>query len=292
MGRPNVGKSTLVNGMLLEDRVITNDLPGTTRDSVYVQWIHKGRRIVLVDTAGIRPARKSHLPIDQLVDEDVEKALKYSHIVVLVIDAMHAFMKQDFMIINKIMDEGRGVVIVANKWDAVPDKYRAKAVKWMQKQIERGLGQAKGIPIAFISAKTGQRVPKVMDEVLRVYEKWNTRVSSGLVNRWLTQLKKIQKFPGVDGRFVKIRYLMQTNVRPPTFYMFVNDKKLVDETFRRFIRNRIIKEFGLEGVPLRVMVRDQKQVYKNKGYENLTKNTQKVIQRIRMYKKKMAKPTY
>lgn len=97
-----------------------------------------------------------------------------------------------------------------------------------------------------------------MDEVLRVYEKWNTRVSSGLVNRWLNALKKVHRFPGVDGRFIKIRYLMQVNVRPPTFYMFVNDKKLVDESFKRYIRNSLVKEFGFEGVPVRVMVRDQK----------------------------------
>ena len=127
------------------------------------------------------------------------------------------------------------------------------------------MGQAKGIPLTFVSAKEGIRVEKILDEVLWVYEKWNTWVSSGLLNKWLAALKWVHRFPGEGGRPIKIRFIMQINVRPPTFYMFVNDANIVNETFWRFIWNAIVKEFGFEGVPVRILVRDSKQVYRNKG---------------------------
>jgi GTPase len=292
MGRPNVGKSTFVNSVLKENWVIVNDLPGTTRDSVFVEWIHRGRRMKLIDNAGIRLASQAKSKIEEMVEEEVDKSLRYSHVGILVIDSMQAFMKQDMMVVQKVLEEGRALVIVANKWDLVEDKYKAKAVKWMQKQLERGLGQAKGIPLCYISAKEGVWVDKVMDEVLWVYEKWNTRVSSSFVNKWLTALKKIHKFPGENGRHIKIRFMMQINVRPPTFYMFVNDTRLVTETFRRFIWNTLVREFGFEGVPVRVLVRDSKAAYRQKKYDTLPWNTQKVLERIKLYQTKMQKPTF
>lgn len=120
-----------------------------------------------------------------MLQQDVFDAIKYSHVVAVMIDSLEAFTAADMTLIKRVLDEGRAVVVVANKWDLVDDKYKKKAVKWMEKQLEKGLGQAKGIPIAFISARTGQRQNKVMDEVLRVYEKWNTRVSTGLLNKWM-----------------------------------------------------------------------------------------------------------
>ena len=163
VGRPNIGKSTFVNSLLRENRVVANDMPGTTRDSVQVQWSFDGRRIVLADTAGIKPG--TGLPktsADMLVNEQVETTVNYSHVICVMIDCMQAFTSVDMQIIDKVLEEGRGVVILANKWDLVDDKYKKKAVQWMEKQLERGLGQAKGIPIAFISAKTGARVDIVM----------------------------------------------------------------------------------------------------------------------------------
>lgn len=192
MGRPNIGKSTFVNGLLRDNRVVANDMPGTTRDCIQVQWEYQGRRIVLVDTAGIKPG--TGLPKDQveiMVNEQVDKSIDFSHVVCVMIDCMEAFTSVDMQIIDKVLSEGRALVIVANKWDLVDDKHKKKATKWMQKQLERGLGQAKGIPIAFISAKTGTRVDNVMEEVMRVYEKWNTRVSTGLLNKWINEFSKV-----------------------------------------------------------------------------------------------------
>jgi len=262
IGRPNVGKSTIVNSLLREDRVIANDLPGTTRDSVTVQWVHRGRRVNLADTAGINIKSNNKSKIEEMVKDNMEKVLNYSHVALVMIDSMEAFTIQDFAIMTRVIEEGRGLVVVANKWDIVADKFKRKAVMWMNKQLEKKFRQAKGVPITFVSAKTGIRVNKVMDEVLRVYEKWNTRVTTSLLNKWLIALKKVHKMPGVDNKFLRIRYIMQIKSRPPTFFIFVNDTKLIPEIYKRYLRNTIIKEFGFEGVPVRLLFRDNKHMYK------------------------------
>jgi len=142
--------------------------------------------VILIDTAGIKPgAGQPKDEVEILVNEQVEEAIKYSHVVCVMIDSMEAFTAMDMNIISRVLEEGRSVVIIANKWDLVDDKFKKKALRWMEKQLERGLGQAKGIPIAYVSAKTGMRVDFVMNEVMRVYEKWNTRISTGLLNKWV-----------------------------------------------------------------------------------------------------------
>ena len=190
IGRPNVGKSTLINSLLKEYRVVASDLPGTTRDSVLIEWAFKGRRIHLVDTAGLRPRRGPYNRLEEMLETDVQQSLNYSHVAVLLIDAMEAFTSQDMMLVEKIVEEGRSLVVVANKWDLVHDKYKHKAVRWMNKQLERGFGQVRGAPLCYVSAKNGLRVEKVLEEVLRVYEKWNTRVGTRLANKWLREVKK------------------------------------------------------------------------------------------------------
>ena len=129
--------------------------------------------------------KRNETVIDEKVQEEVHETIKYSHVIAVMIDSMEAFTSADMSLVKMVLEEGRAVVVLANKWDLIDDKYKKKAVKWMEKQLEKGMGQAKGIPIAYISAKTGQRTDRVMDEVLRVYEKWNTRVSTGLLNKWM-----------------------------------------------------------------------------------------------------------
>lgn len=145
-----------------------------------------------MDTAGIKPG--AGLPkdrVEMLVNDQVDHAIKYSHVVCVMIDSLEAFTAMDMNIISRVLEEGRGVVIIANKWDQIDDKYKKKAVRWMEKQLEKGLGQAKGIPIAFVSAKTGARVDQVMNEVMRVYEKWNVRVPTALLNKWIYEFSKV-----------------------------------------------------------------------------------------------------
>ena len=258
VGRPNVGKSTLINGLLKENRVIANDLAGTTRDSVMIQWVYGGRRINLVDTAGIKPGTSVKSEVERIVNEQVQKTVDYSHVVIVLIDSMEAFTSQDMMVVRKVLDEGRAVVIAANKWDLVEDKYKKKAVKWMEKQLEKGLGQAKGVPLAFVSAKSGIRIDRILDEVMRVYEKWNTRVSTALLNKWIHAFQKAQLMPSVEGKTLKLRYMMQIKTRPPTFFLYVNSKRLVSDSFEKFVRNSISKEFGFQGCPIRILIRDNK----------------------------------
>ena len=193
-----------------------------------------------------------------MVNEQVEKSINFSHIVCVMIDCMNAFTTGDMKIINKCLEEGRGIVIVANKWDLMDDKYKKKAVQWMEKQLERGLGQAKGIPMAFVSAKTGTRMDNIMQEVMRVYEKWNTRVSTGLLNKWIYAFNKVQRMPSVDGRKLKLKYLMQIRTRPPTFFVFCNRKNLMSDNFEQYLRNCISQEFGFIGVPIRILLRDSR----------------------------------
>jgi len=224
---------------------VASDMPGTTRDSISVQWQYKGRRILLVDTAGIKPG--TGLPedeIEELVHEQVDTAIKYSHVVGIMIDSMEAFTRIDMNIIDKVLSEGRGVVIIANKWDLVDDRYKKKAVRWMEKQLEKGLGQAKGVPIAFVSAKTGLRVESIMEEVLRVYEKWNHRLHTGLLNKWIRDFNRVQRLPTQEGLRLKLRYLMQIKTRPPTFFVYCNRKSMVSDNFEQFFRNCLSKEFG------------------------------------------------
>jgi GTPase len=140
VGKPNAGKSTLVNALLKEQRVIANDLAGTTRDAIRVQWVYAGRRITLVDTAGIKVGKRNETLVDFKVQKDVHDAIKYSHVVAVMIDSMEAFTSADMSLVKMVLDEGRAVVVIANKWDLVDEKYKKKAVKWMEKQLEKGLG--------------------------------------------------------------------------------------------------------------------------------------------------------
>ena len=196
------------------------------------------------------------------------------------------------MVIKKVLDEGRGVVIAANKWDLVEDKYKKKAVKWMEKQLEKGIGQARGVPMAFISAKGGLRVERILDEVMRVYEKWNTRVSTGLLNKWVHAFARVQHMPSEEGKVLKLRFLMQIKTRPPTFFLYVNNKQLMTDNFERFLSHSIAKEFGFEGVPLRILVRDNKMQYAKKSLSQLNPNTQAVLNRISSHREKMKNVTY
>lgn len=144
---------------------------------------------------------------------------------------MEGFTAAEITLITKVLDEGRAVVVVANKWDLIDDKYKKKAVKFIDKQLEKGLGSAKGLPVAYVSAKTGLRTSRIMDEVLRVYEKWNTRVSTGLLNKWIHAFQKVQRMPTLNGKMLKMRYLMQIKTRPPTFFLYVNSKRIMEQNF-------------------------------------------------------------
>jgi len=290
-GRPNVGKSTLVNSLLQNNRVIASDIPGTTRDAVSVEWEYKGRRITLVDTAGIRPKVRLRTQLEQKIQKDTEKAIDYSHIVAVVIDGRNGLRTQDMAIISKVFDEGKALVLVANKWDLVPDKMKARLQQRIEKlQLTRGGVCLQSAIVVYTSALTGFNVNMVMSGVMKAYEKWNTRVSTSLLNKWLDEVKRVHKMPNEGKKHLKLRYIMQISVRPPTFYLFVNDSRLCPDSFERFIANALGREYKLRGVPIRILVRDRRGEGKYGGSQ-ASEATRKVRERIKLYKSLQRHPT-
>lgn len=254
IGRQNVGKSTLVNALLKSDRVIADSLPGTTRDCIYSEFNHAGRNITLVDTAGL--VRHPEGQLSSQVKESVLKAVKYSQVAVLLFDSMAALTRLDLELARLVLKEGRALVLAGNKWDLVASDWRKKAADYMAEQARTNL-DIKSLPVLFLSAKECSRISDFMDLVIATYEKWNRRVSTGYLNRWLTAFKKVQNLPTGGGERLNIKYMTQIKSRPPTFYVFVNNRELMKDNYMKKFRNALAKEFGLEGVAVRVLLRDK-----------------------------------
>ncbi|CAG9324131.1 unnamed protein product [Blepharisma stoltei] len=254
IGRPNVGKSTLINAFLNEERVITDNQPGTTRDALYLDHVHKGKKICLVDTAGL--TKHSRGTVNKLIQEDVMKAIKFSHAVVLQIEAPVGLTPVDLELAKKVIDEGRILLIVGNKWDLVPKDMKGKVAKDVAINLHTKI-TLKGLNVIFISALQNYNVSKIMDEIQSLYEKWNKRVSTGLLNRWLEAFKKVQPLPTSQGALLRIKYMMQIKARPPSFYVYVNDRSLMKENYLKNFTSSLTKEFGFEGVPVRILLRDK-----------------------------------
>ena len=258
VGRPNAGKSSLVNAIVKENRCLVSDQAHTTTDSNSIQWVYNNRKYELVDTAGLERRIKYKSPMENLIYTKTMHSIKKSQVVIVMIDALDAFMTLDFDLIQTIFDEGKPVVIAVNKWDLVHQKWKHRAHTFMTEQVAKNLGILKGVPVHFVSAKEGGNITKMLDDVGRVYERWNTRISTGLINSWLRRFKRIQKMPNKDKKHLKILYVNQLKVRPPTFGIFVNDVNLASENYQRFLKSTISEEFGLQGVPIRLILRGTK----------------------------------
>jgi GTP-binding protein len=253
VGRPNVGKSTLVNRLLGEERVITGPEAGITRDAITIDWEYGGRPMRLVDTAGLRRRSRISERLEQLSGAETARALKYAQVVVLVLDATESFEKQDLTIAREVLEEGRALVIAANKWDAVADP--DATLKALRDRIERSLPQARGIPLVTISAEEGEGIARLMRRVFEIYEKWNHRISTGDLNRWLGGITERHPPPMASGKSVKLRYATQIKTRPPTFAIFVNRPTELPDSYLRYLVNGLREAFGLDGVPLRITLR-------------------------------------
>ncbi|CAD8201773.1 unnamed protein product [Paramecium pentaurelia] len=256
MGRQNVGKSSLVNTLLGEDRVIADPTPGTTRDPISTYWVYKGQKIQLVDTAGIEPKPKIQTDLDLQIIAKTRSTLRFSNVVVLLIDSLGAFREVDLELAQEIVKQGRGLIIAVNKWDMVDNDYKAKIVKYLKGQLEKNLGEVPNCKLITISAEKKINIDLLMDQVIQVYDKWNTRVSTGLLNDWLNKFKKIQSLPSEDGDKLKIRFIAQIKVRPPTFALFINQGSLFKNSYLKFLRKKLSEEFDISGVPIRLVLRD------------------------------------
>ena len=291
IGRPNVGKSTLLNSLMKENRAIVSDIPGTTRDSIQVEWSIKGRKVILVDTAGIKRSTKIRSDLDNKLKGNVSKVISKSQVVCLLIDSLDAFTSQDMRIIREITDQGKPLIILASKWDLVDFKYRTRAEKWMKKQINTYTGEVVNPKLIFISGKTGYNTLHILDSVITLYNNWNRRANTGLLNKWLTDIKKIQLMPQEDGRHLGIRFITQIKIRPPTFYIYVNSSSLITPNFARFIQHSLGVEFGYDGIPVRVAWKDNKKLAAA-GKLKLGTKSRGVMRKINVYQKKALNPTY
>jgi GTPase len=262
IGRPNVGKSTLVNQLLGTDRMLTGPEAGITRDAIAIDWQFRGRKIRLFDTAGMRRRPRVTEKLEQLAVGDAREAVRFAEVCVLVIDATQLLEKQDLTIAREIAEEGRAVVLAINKWDLVADK--REKLKDLRDTLETGVAQLAGVAAVTLSAKTGAGLDKLMPAVLQAYEVWNRRIPTSQLNRWLEEAQSRNPPPLVSGRRLRLRYMTQANIRPPTFALFASKPGDLPDSYRRYLVNQLRESFDLPGVPIRMMLRKGKNPYDDK----------------------------
>ena len=263
IGRPNVGKSTMVNQLLGEDRMLTGPEAGITRDAISVSWTVGDRDYRLIDTAGMRRKARVTDKLETLSVQDTQNAIRFAHVVVLVLDADAVLDKQDLTIARKVIEEGRALIIAVNKWDAASD--REASITRLNDKLQTSLPQVKGIPVITCSALTGKGMDKLLPTVNRAYEMWNTRKSTGDLNRWLEATQEAHPPPmGKGGKRIRLRYATQAKTRPPTFIVFCNRAAELPDSYTRYLINVMRDDFDLPGVPIRLIYRTGENPYANK----------------------------
>ena len=253
LGRPNAGKSTLLNRILGEERLLTGPEPGLTRDSIGLETTWRGRRFKLYDTAGLRRRARVVEKLEKLAVADALRAVRFAEVVVLLVDATIPFEKQDLALADLVEAEGRALVIALNKWDLVENK-SVKAQE-LRAEADRLLPQLKGTRVIPVSGLTGAHVDKLMEAVAATHEVWNRRIATGRLNRWLAPVVDATPPPAAAGRRVKIRYITQPKARPPHFVLFGAQVEQIPESYKRYLVNGLRETFGLYGAPIRLSLR-------------------------------------
>ncbi len=268
VGRPNVGKSTLINRLVGEERVLTGPQSGVTRDAVSISWEFNGHAIRLVDTAGMRRKAKIRKKLESLSVKDGLRAIRFAQVVVLVLDGSLAeadqgdgniMEKQDLAIARQVTDEGRALIIAVNKWDLVSD--RKKALRSVGERLEKSLPQVRDVPVVTFSALRGGGVGGLMPKVIEAYRLWNRRLTTGELNRWLEGMVERHPPPLARGRRVKLRYMTQAKARPPTFVVFTSRPDALPDAYGRYLVNGLRDAFNIPGVPLRLILRKGENPY-------------------------------
>lgn len=253
VGRPNAGKSTLVNAMLGEDRMITGPEPGLTRDSVASDIVYKGHAIRIFDTAGLRRKVRISELAEKLSASDAVRAIRFAEVVVLLIDAERPFEKQDLTIGDMVTQEGRALVVAVNKWDLVENKQ--KAMRELRETVSNSLAQVPGVSLVTISARAETGIEQLMKEIIKTYETWNKRVPTAALNRWLEEALSRHAPPAAAGKRIKIRFVTQPSTRPPTFVAFCQRAEAVPKSYMKYLTNSLREAFDLPGVPVRFNLR-------------------------------------
>jgi len=255
VGKPNAGKSSLVNRILGEERVIVNDIPGTTRDAIDTPFEMDGQKYIIIDTAGIRRKSRINDPLERYGVVRALSAIRRCDVALVVIDATEEATEQDTKIAGLVHEEGKGSILVMNKWDKIEKE--TNTMKEYRRRLMNELSFMTYAPGIFISAKTGQRVERIMELVRAVYNQCTFRISTGVLNDCLADAIAVNEPPTDRGKRLKILYGTQVSVKPPTFVLFVNDPELMHFSYRRYLENYFRKTFGLEGTPLRIIVREK-----------------------------------
>jgi len=256
VGRPNAGKSTLINTLVGEDRLLTGPEAGITRDSIMVPWEWEGRTINLVDTAGIRKKSKVEGKLEKLAVGDALRSVQYAEIVVLLLDATIPFEKQDLALADLVYREGRAMVIAVNKWDLIEDKQ--KTLNELRDKCEDLLPQMRGISLVTISGMQGRNIDRLMAAIFATERAWNTHISTAKLNRWLGGITERHPPPAVAGRRIKMRYMTQAKMRPPSFIVFSTRAEAVPMSYQRYLINSMRETFDMPGTPIRLWLRSGK----------------------------------
>jgi GTPase len=259
IGRPNAGKSTLINRMIGEDRLLTGPEAGITRDAIAIDWSWRGRPVQLYDTAGLRKRARVQDKLEKLSVADALRAVQFAEVVVVLLDATIPFEKQDLTIVDLIEREGRALVIGLNKWDLVADK--PGLLKELREEASRLLPQVRGAPVVPISGLAGEGLDRLMEAVFKAAEVWNRRVPTAKLNEWLAEVLASHPPPAVSGRRIKIRYMTQVKARPPHFALFGNQLDALPRSYTRYLVNGLREAFDLPGVPIRLSLRTGKNPY-------------------------------
>ncbi|MDP9423433.1 MAG: ribosome biogenesis GTPase Der [Pseudomonadota bacterium] len=268
VGRPNAGKSTLVNKMLGEERMITGPEAGITRDSISLNWEWPSpdgttRPVQLVDTAGLRKRAKVEDKLEKLSAFDTQRAIDYAEVVVLLLDATRGLESQDLRIADRVLEEGRALVIALNKWDVAENA--SALFNGVKAALEEGLSQLKGVPVLTVSGKTGKGIGQLLGAAFEVRENWSRRVSTGELNRWFERAIEANPPPAPGGKRIKLRYITQVKTRPPSFVIFGTRVDQLPTSYQRYLLNSMRRDLDLGPVPLRLTMRAPKNPFHNKG---------------------------
>ena len=257
VGKPNVGKSSIINKLLGEQRVIVSDIAGTTRDAIDTDIVHEGKEYVFIDTAGLRRKNKIKEELERYSIIRTVTAVERADIVLIVIDAVEGVTEQDAKIAGIAHERGKGIVIVVNKWDAIEKNDRT--MREYENEIRRVLSFMPYAEIMYVSAQTGQRLKKLYDVIDMVIENQTLRVATGVLNEIMMEAAALQQPPSDKGKRLKLFYMTQVSVKPPTFVIFVNDKELMHFSYQRYLENKIREAFGFKGTSLKFFVRERKE---------------------------------
>jgi GTP-binding protein len=263
VGRPNAGKSTLVNKMLGEERMITGPEAGITRDSISLDWRWNDRPVRLVDTAGLRKRAKVEDKLEKLSAFDTKRAIDHAEVVGLLLDATRGLEVQDLKIADQVLEEGRALVIAINKWDVADNA--SSLFNGVKAALEEGLSQLKGVPLLTVSGKTGKGIDQLLGAAFEVRDNWSRRVPTGELNRWFERAIEANPPPAPGGKRIKLRYITQVKSRPPSFVVFGTRVDQLPTSYQRYLLNSMRRDLDLGPVPLRLTMRAPKNPFHNKG---------------------------